>query len=82
VNDLPALPAGKAYQAWFTKDGATFEPSTVFTNASGGIWIAAGDSVDAYAAMGLTIEDAAGVAAPTQSPFLVIELSKTAALLP
>lgn len=74
---LPPLPSGKAYQAWFTKDGATFEPSRVFTTAEGGAWLPAAGDADAYAAMGLTIEDAGGATAPSSAPFIVVDFTKS-----
>jgi anti-sigma factor RsiW len=80
VAGLPPLPAGKAYQAWFTRDGQTFEPSAVFTGAAA--WAAANDSIDGYAALGLTIEDADGAQAPTMAPIVVVDLTRTVRLLP
>lgn len=81
AEGMPPLPEGKAYQAWFTKDGKTFEPSDTFTNPGGGTWVPANGAVEGYAAMGLTIEDADGVDAPTQAPFVVIDLSRSARLI-
>lgn len=78
VENLPALPEGKAYQAWFTRDFEEFEPSDVFTVGDGGAWLAARDSIDGYLAMGLTIEDKKGADEPTMAPFVVIELQRSA----
>jgi len=78
VENLPALPEGKAYQAWFTRDFEEFEPSDVFTVGDGGAWLAARDSIDGYLAMGLTIEDRDGADEPTMAPFVVIELQRSA----
>src|SRR6185295_5089475 len=77
LQGLPALPAGKAYQAWFTKDGTTMEPSAVF-GASGGIWLPAASEIEDFVAMGLTIEDDGGAKAPTQAPFMVVPFKTTA----
>jgi anti-sigma factor RsiW len=79
LEGMPALPPGKAYQAWFTRDLKSFEPSVVFASSGAGVWLPASGKIEGYAAMGLTIEDAAGAAAPTQAPFVTVEL-KTAAL--
>ncbi len=73
VANLPALPSEKAYQAWFTRDG-TPEPSTVFRDGSGGVWLEAGDVIDRFATMALTIEESAGSKTPTDRPFVVVEL--------
>jgi hypothetical protein len=74
VEGMPVLPAGKAYQAWFTRDGTHFEPSDVFTTRSGGVWLHTGGTVADYQAMAFTIEDAAGAKQPTQAPFVQLAL--------
>lgn len=79
VQGLPALDEGKAYQAWFSADGQRFEPSDVFTVHDGGVWLTAESPMEQYVAMALTIEDASGVDAPTQAPFVVVPLATTAA---
>jgi predicted anti-sigma-YlaC factor YlaD len=78
VQSFPALPEGKAYQAWFTKDGTTFEPGEVFSTENGGVWLKASSDLGDYAAMAFTIEDSAGVKEPTQAPFVVVPLSGAA----
>jgi len=75
VANLPALPAGKGYQAWFIRDGKA-EPSTVFRSSGGGVWIAAGDTVDRFGTMALTIEDSGGAKTPSGTPFVAVELQK------
>jgi anti-sigma factor RsiW len=80
LQGLPPLPAGKAYQAWFTKDGMNMEPSAVF-RSPGGVWLPAGGKLEEFVAMGLTIEDEDGASAPTQAPFMVVPF-KQAALEP
>jgi anti-sigma factor RsiW len=77
LQGLPPLPAGKAYQAWFTRDGTTMEPSAVFAR-DGGVWLPAGSKLEDFVAMGFTIEDDGGATAPTQAPFMVVPF-KTAA---
>jgi hypothetical protein len=77
VEGLPPLPAGKAYQAWFTRDMQQFEPSAVFETANGGVWLPAAGPLDDYTAMAFTIEDEAGAKAPTSAPFVVMDLKKS-----
>lgn len=77
AENLPPLPAGKAYEAWFSKDGTHMEASTVFTS-DGGTWVEAPGPISHYVAMGFTIEDASGAQAPTTAPFALISLSETA----
>ena len=76
VANLPALPAEKAYQAWFIRDGKA-EPSTVFRSGSGGVWIEADDTIDRFAAMALTIENSGGAKSPSAAPFVAVELQKS-----
>jgi len=76
VSGMPSLTAGKVYQAWFTKDGKSFEPSDTFTTNHGGVWLAAAGSLDSYSALAFTIEDSAGAAQPTQAPFAVVNLKQ------
>ncbi len=78
VSGMPSLPAGKAYQAWFTKDGKSFEPSDTFTTSHGGTWLGAAANLDGYSAMAFTIEDSGGAIQPTQAPFAVVNLKQTA----
>ncbi len=82
VEGMPTLPSGKAYEAWFSKDGKTFEPSTVFTTDNGGVWIDAGSDLGGFAAMAFTIEDAGGSQQPTQAPFAVMDLKTSAMVIP
>ena len=78
VQSFPALPSGKAYQTWFTRDGKSFEPGAVFSNGNGGVWLMAGGDLNDYAAMAFTIEDSAGAKQPTQDPFVVVPLKDAA----
>ena len=77
LEGLPALPAGKAYEAWVTPDGKQFEPSTVFSNGQG-VWLVASRDFGTYEAVALTIEDKGGARQPTQAPFLEVKLNGTA----
>lgn len=79
VEGFPVLPEGKRYQAWFTRDGKTMEPSVTF-GPGDGAWLPAAGSIDGYAAIGFTIEDEDGVEAPTQAPFMVVDLSRSVRL--
>jgi anti-sigma factor RsiW len=72
VDGLPTLPDGKVYQAWFTRDGKTFEPSATFAFSEGGVWVRADSRLDSYAGLGLTIEDAAGGKWPSEDPFVKV----------
>jgi hypothetical protein len=77
LKGLPALPAGKAYQAWFIEGGAP-RPSNVFSSFDDGVWLESPGDVANFAAMALTIEDKAGAEQPSQAPFMVVELGSTA----
>jgi len=76
LEGLPALPSGKAYQAWFIEAGAP-KPSNVF-GSEGGVWLDSPGDVASFAAMALTIEDEGGADAPSQAPFMVVSLNSTA----
>jgi len=73
LEGLPALPEGKAYQAWFI-DGAVPRSAGVFSQTDQGIWLDSDGDVGRFAAMALTIEDRKGAAAPTQDPFVVVDM--------
>jgi hypothetical protein len=81
LEGMPALPSGKAYQAWFIADGAP-RPSTVFSQPSGGVWLESPEDVAKFGSIGLTIEDEDGANAPSQAPFMVVELNRSAASKP
>jgi hypothetical protein len=77
LEGLPALPSGKAYQAWFIADGAP-KPSNTFGGPGKGVWLESPGDVTGFAAMALTIEDKGGVDAPSQAPFMVVDLNAAA----
>lgn len=81
MQNLPALPSGKAYQAWFIADGSP-KPSKVFSSPEGGVWVESPGDVSAFGAFALTIEDKGGADAPTQQPFIVMTLGTAASRLP
>jgi len=78
VQGLAAPPKGKAYQAWFTRDGKVFEPAEVFSTQDGGVWLHADGAVSSYAAAGFTIEDEGGAKTPSQAPFITLTLASAA----
>jgi hypothetical protein len=77
LEGMPPLPAGKAYQAWFIEGGAA-RPSNVFQESRDGVWLESPGDVAAFAAMAFTIEDEEGAEAPSQAPFMVVELGTSA----
>jgi hypothetical protein len=77
LENLPTLPEGKAYQAWFTRDGQVLEPGPVFEQAGDGVWLEAGSAVAEFVGFGLTIEDADGAEQPTTDPIFFIDLTQT-----
>ncbi|MGE3073514.1 MAG: anti-sigma factor [Dehalococcoidia bacterium] len=81
LDNLPSLPEGKAYQAWFIQDGNAV-PSDHFSDAQGGVWLAAPGDVSAFGAFALTIEDKDGAKQPTSQPFMVVALGTAASRLP
>ena len=78
VSGLAAPPPGKAFQAWFTRDGKVFEPAEVFSVRDGGVWLQANAPLNEYAAAGFTIEDEAGAKTPSQAPFMTLPLATAA----
>ncbi|MGE0599266.1 MAG: anti-sigma factor [Dehalococcoidia bacterium] len=81
VENLPALPDGKAYQAWFIQDGHAV-PSDHFSHAEGGVWLSAPGDVSGFGAFALTIEDKNGAKQPTSDPFVVVTLGSAASRQP
>lgn len=79
VGGLPTAPAGKAYQAWFSKDGKAFEPSELFADGRGA-WVPAEGDLAGYAVMGVTLEDDDGATTPTLPGVIFIDLTKAVAL--
>lgn len=73
VEGFPSLEGNDIYQAWFTKDGTTFEPSSTFQQTSEGAWLWAAEPVENYAAVAFTVEDEQGRREMTNEPFLLVE---------
>ncbi len=76
VNGLPPLGSGQSYQAWFSKDGETYEPSAAFGVNSGGVWLWADSSIDTYTELALTVENSVGDSAPKGPVVLKVDLQK------
>jgi hypothetical protein len=74
VDGLPPLPAGKAYQAWFSRDGLAYEPNAVFEVSKGGVWLWTDSKLDQYQDLQLTIEDAGGAKSPGADVILAVDL--------
>ncbi len=77
ASNLPVPPKGKAYEMWIIPKGGKPEPAGLFTSASDGTAVHRFDkpvSIAATGAVAVTLEDAAGVAAPTSQPLIVAAL--------
>ncbi len=70
---FPALEGNDVYQAWFTKDGTTFEPSSTFHDTTEGAWLWAAEPVENYAAVAFTVEAEQGRREMPNEPFLLVE---------
>ncbi len=70
LDGLGAAPAGKAYQAWVIKPNAK-APSSAAVFAGAETMVPLSVSVKPGAVVAITIEQAGGVPAPTQTPKLV-----------
>ncbi len=81
VQNLPTLPDGKAYQAWFIESG-TARPSDVFSTSEGGVWVSSPGDISHFGAFALTIEDKGGATQPSQTPFMVLTLGTAASRQP
>jgi anti-sigma-K factor RskA len=78
ANNLPAAPAGKAYELWvIAKDGKP-KPSGVFKADSSGsaMYVSKGPvDVSKTAAVAVTLEPESGSDAPTSKPVIVAPLT-------
>jgi len=77
LHDLPALPAGKVYQAWTLARGAkAVSPSLTFRPDAAGIaLVALPDAAAGLAAVAVSVEPARGSKAPTTKPAFIRKLS-------
>lgn len=78
VDNFPALPDGKTYQLWVSRDGSSVVPGAVFSADHTGFWFTTEGPVTSYAFLGFTIEDAGGAEQPSQAPFLSLDPRDTA----
>lgn len=69
-NGMPAPPAGKVYELWLITPGGHADAAGVFVPDSSGHTVVVVDrSLDGYAVMAVTVEDApSGTSSPTQQP--------------
>lgn len=75
VARMPALPAGRVYQAWVMRDGRDVEPSTVFVlDRAGGTTVAIPQSLNPGDQVLVTREPRGGSGAPTSAPLLQAEV--------
>ena len=74
VSGLPQLSGGETYQAWFSRDGETYEPSAVFALNSGGVWLWANSAIDNYQELELTMERSGGASTPGNQVVLTVDL--------
>lgn len=72
LSDLPALPAGKAYQLWFI-DSATMRSAGVVPAATASRTVLA-DGLGRATTIAITVEPATGSAQPTTSPILLMSV--------
>ncbi|GAA4989441.1 anti-sigma factor [Kitasatospora paranensis] len=72
ATDLPALPAGKAYELWLD-DGGAARPAGLLHGPDGSLILDA--PVHGARGIGLTLEPAAGSPIPTTDPILLLPLA-------
>lgn len=76
IHGLPAVGAGKTYEAWFIT-GSTPYPSVLLTPGADGLVIVQGLAIVAGAdTMALTIEPASGSQLPTSAPIVVGKMQR------
>ena len=73
VLQLPAPPPGKAYEAWIIRAGAPM-PAGMAPTVSGVVTMQLHETLRAGDAAAITLEDSAGVQAPTSAPVLIGEV--------
>ena len=76
VDDLPELPTGKVYEAWYIDESGSAAAAGTFTSAEGGITLHVLDgTMAARDAVGVTVEPKGGSEQPTTDPILVLQSS-------
>ncbi|MFI6647153.1 anti-sigma factor domain-containing protein [Streptomyces sp. NPDC050529] len=73
VSDLPRLPTGRVYEAWFIEDG-TPVPAGLLSRDPGRRLTLLNGPVDNATAVALSVEPAGGSAQPTTDPLGAVEL--------
>jgi hypothetical protein len=73
VARLAPAPEGKAYQAWVIPPGKAPIPAGLFVVTGGRAVIVLEPTVEPGAVVAITLEDAAGAAAPTSEPLLALQ---------
>ena len=67
LNDLPAAPAGKTYQAWIVDDATPVSAGT-FESTNDQAVVPIAEDVPDGAVVAVTVEEAGGASSPTQPP--------------
>jgi anti-sigma-K factor RskA len=73
VTDLRQAPEGKTYEAWVIQGENAPVPAGLFDGGEERDFVKLDEEVPAGAIVALTVEDAGGVDAPTQTPFVTAE---------
>ncbi|MBV8066854.1 MAG: anti-sigma factor [Candidatus Eremiobacteraeota bacterium] len=76
MRNLPALPAGRVFQAWTLARGATrVAPSSTFAPGSGGVAVVAlPEAATNIAAVAVSVEPYGGSSQPTTKPIAVVRI--------
>jgi anti-sigma-K factor RskA len=70
VDDLDPAPAGKTYEMWVASEGQDPQPAGLFQGQDGRDVVPVDGTVEPGQVVLVTVEDAAGVDAPTTEPIL------------
>jgi anti-sigma-K factor RskA len=76
AHGMPAPPAGKVYQAWYIRPGASPTPAPVFVpDANGDASVELPIGAEKGLTVAVTVEPPGGSKAPTTKPFLVASIN-------
>jgi anti-sigma-K factor RskA len=75
LTDVPAVPSGMTYQAWYIADGQPASAGTMSADADGNIIASGMSPMPGTAVVAVTVEPAGGSDQPTSDPIIVGELS-------
>jgi anti-sigma-K factor RskA len=75
MTDVPAVPSGMTYQAWYIADGQPASAGTMTADAEGNIVASGMSPMPGTAVVAVTVEPAGGSDQPTSDPIIVGELS-------